>query len=239
MNIETISLLTSAIILLAVRHSLDLDHVVAITDITAAERNKRRALMSSFGYVSGHGAVTFVLGGIAYTIGISLPDEFEAVMEKIVGGTLVILAAAVLYSTIRYRDGTKIMSGWRFFSLLSTKIFRLSEKAGTHKNGAHKHKPDGKVGFLSSVIIGAIHGIGVESPTQMAFLGSAATLQSPSIGFVAILLFVFTVMVANMSLAILLVTGFQSAKHKNSLFLFLSVASAAFGAYVGIKMLFS
>jgi hypothetical protein len=43
-------------------------------------------------------------------------------MGKIVGATLVVLAVAVLYAAIRYRDGSKVLSRWRIFSKISAKI---------------------------------------------------------------------------------------------------------------------
>jgi high-affinity nickel-transport protein len=238
MQFDTITLLIWTTVLLGVRHSLDVDHIAAITDITAAEPDKRRSLLSSFGYVTGHGAVTFILGAIAYSIGMSLPSGFEVIMEKVVGSTLVVLAAAVLYSAIRHRDGSKVLSRWRIFSKISAKITELLGCVKKHNHSpVSEHKHAGEIGFWSSVVIGAIHGIGVESPTQLVFLGSAAALQGSSAGFVVIFLFVFAMMAANMLLAFLLVAGFQSAKHRDKFFLLLSVASAIFGAYVGFKML--
>ncbi len=238
MNIDTIYLFAWTTILLGVRHSLDMDHIAAITDITAAESDKKRSLLSSFGYVAGHGAVTFVLGALAYAVGMSLPSGFEEIMEKVVGSTLVILAIAVMYSAIRYRDGSKVLSRWRVFSKIWANISALITRLSGHK---HTHgqtqKHGGDIGFWGSLTIGAIHGIGVESPTQLVFLGSAAALQGSSIGLAVIFLFVFAMMAANMLLAVLLVTGFQSAKHRDRLFLILSIASASFGAYIGINML--
>lgn len=216
-------------LLLGLRHSLDLDHVAAITDICAAETDKRRGLIYSFGYSIGHAVVVLVLGVVALSLGFVLPPGVEAIMGKIVGVTLLLLALAVLYTAVRYRSSDKVMSRWRIIASLTR---RLSRKHQSTSDG----QTNTSLGFWGSTIVGVLHGIGVESPTQLIVLTSAASFSWMT-GMFSIGCFVGGMILANMGLAMLVVLGFQSAQRQKTVFLLLSIISALFGAYMGISLL--
>ena len=56
-------------------------------------------------YALGHGAVVIALGIAAIAFGALLPDWLDPIMGRIVGLTLVLLGAWVLYSVYRYARG--------------------------------------------------------------------------------------------------------------------------------------
>ncbi len=102
-----------AALLLGLRHSLDIDHLAATADIAGAQSTRLKALWGCIGYTVGHAGIVMLLGGLGIMLGLSLPPSFSVVMEKIVGITLVVLAAAIVYSAARYGSEQKIMSRWR------------------------------------------------------------------------------------------------------------------------------
>src|SRR5688500_3175363 len=82
------------------RHGFDLDHLAAITDITGAQSDKRRSLFLATIYALGHAAVVVILGVVAIAAGAYLPPAVDAVMGRVIGLTLVVLGAYLLYSVI-------------------------------------------------------------------------------------------------------------------------------------------
>ena len=66
-------------------------------------------------YALGHGAVVVALGIAALMFGALLPEWVDPIMARIVGLTLILLGAWVLYSVVRYaRDGEafRLRSRW-------------------------------------------------------------------------------------------------------------------------------
>lgn len=224
-------------LLLGLRHSFDMDHVAAITDICAAESDRRRGLLYSFGYSVGHGLIVLVLGVVAMALGLVLPPGLEAVMGKVVGVTLLLLAVAVLYSAVRYRSADKLLSRWRILTRLGkwlTHGHKHDKAAGTDEKAAGSQSA--AVGFWGSAVIGVLHGLGVESPTQLVILTSAASV-SMTLGLMTVAVFAGGILVANMALAAVIVAGFQSAKRQQLIFMTLSIVSALLGVYMGMSLL--
>src|SRR5688572_19470297 len=98
---------------LGLRHSLDVDHLAATADIAGAQSTRRKALWGCIAYALGHAGIVLVLGGISISLGLTLPESFGSVMEKVVGVTLIVLAGAIVYSALRYGQEGKILSRWR------------------------------------------------------------------------------------------------------------------------------
>lgn len=94
------------------RHGIDWDHLAAITDITGSQREPRKSVLFATLYALGHGAVVFVLGVAAIFAGDVLPESFDAVMEPVVGVTLLALGAYVFYALIRYGRDFRMRSRW-------------------------------------------------------------------------------------------------------------------------------
>lgn len=225
-------------LLLGLRHSFDMDHVAAITDICAAETDRRRGLLYSFGYSAGHALIVLILGVVAMALGLVLPPGLEAIMGKVVGVTLLLLAAAVLYSALRYRSADKLLSRWRILAGFTRWL--VGGHGHMHDKTTHAHEGDApsstRVGFWGSAVIGVLHGLGVESPTQLVILTSAASV-SWALGLSTVLVFAGGILVANMALALVVVTGFQSAKRQQLVFMTLSIISALLGVYMGVSLL--
>lgn len=221
--------------LLGLRHSLDFDHLAAITDISAAQSSKKAAFVGTFAYAIGHAGIVFVLGGLALLLGASIPEAATAWLEKVVGVTLLVLATAVIYSAIKVRDQGRIVSRWRILYEFSQKLRQRLRLKQTGNEAVEAKFDD--LGFGGCFLIGILHGVGVESSTQLLALGSAATLGSYFIGFTIVGVFSAGMIISNMVIAYLSIYGFQNARRRHHVFFWLSLLSAALSAFIGIKLL--
>ena len=93
--------------------------------------------------------------------------------------------------------------------------------------------------FRSCAIIGVLHGVGVESPTQLLALASATVIGSKMVGLTLLSSFVVGMVISNMAVALLAIHGFQSAKRRRTVFLVLSLLSAVLSAVIGVQLLLS
>lgn len=122
---------------LGLRHGVDWDHLAAITDITGAEFNRRRAAALAVLYALGHGAAVIVLGTIAIVAGEHLPTWIDPVMERFVGATLLVLAF-VLVRSLRRRDVAPMSRGMLLFQTLK----RIRESLRRSNTVAVEHHHD-------------------------------------------------------------------------------------------------
>ena len=86
------------------RHGIDWDHIAALTDITSSQEAPWRSMWFATLYALGHALVVFVLGFAAIVLAERIPDGVDAVMERFVGATLVILGCYVFYALVRHRS---------------------------------------------------------------------------------------------------------------------------------------
>src|SRR3954463_6648014 len=84
------------------RHGVDWDHIAALTDITGSQDDTHRSMLLATLYALGHALVVFLLGVAAIVVGEQLPDSVDAVMERVVGVTLVVLGVYVLVALVRH-----------------------------------------------------------------------------------------------------------------------------------------
>jgi high-affinity nickel-transport protein len=94
------------------RHGVDWDHVAALTDITGSQIRPRRSMWFATLYALGHALVVFALGVAAIVLARRLPSGVDAVMERFVGATLVVLAGYVFWSLARNGRDFRMRSRW-------------------------------------------------------------------------------------------------------------------------------
>jgi ABC-type nickel/cobalt efflux system permease component RcnA len=94
------------------RHGIDWDHIAALTDITGSQDSPRRSIVFATLYAVGHALVVFVLGFAAIVLAERLPDGVDAVMERVVGATLVLLGVYVFWALVRHRRDFRMRSRW-------------------------------------------------------------------------------------------------------------------------------
>ena len=94
------------------RHGIDWDHIAALSDITSSQDEPRRSLWFATLYALGHALVVFLLGFAAIVLARRLPDGVDAVMERFVGATLVVLGCYVFYALARRGREFRMRSRW-------------------------------------------------------------------------------------------------------------------------------
>jgi high-affinity nickel-transport protein len=244
---------------LGFRHGIDWDHIAAITDLTAAQDRPRTAMASATCYFVGHGLVVGALGAVAIVAGEHVPASVDHVMEKIVGATLVALGVYVIVSLLRRGRDFRMRSRWMLVFTGVRRIRRWARSepaqqvlAAAHPSGpdshGHDHRLAGRVlapddpfwgtsGALTSVAVGALHGIGAETPTQVLLLAAAATAGGAVPGIVLLGAFLGGLFLSNSLVGVTVALGFLGASRNFAVYATVSVFTGLAGMAVGFALL--
>ena len=252
---------------LGLRHGVDWDHLTAISDLTGADLRRRHAALVAVVYALGHGAAVFVLGALAVAAGERLPSWTDAVMERLVGATLLVLAVSVARSA--RRTGRPVARGIVLLRALGRARARLRRHRRTLLQHAHGHDHDGlhdhahrddeherhavrtkhrhahvhevsASGYSSGAAfaIGVLHGVGAETGTQAVVLAGAAHATATGSALVVVGAFVLGVVVTTVALALASAAGWAVVGNHSRAVRGLSVVAAAVSGAVGTLFLF-
>jgi high-affinity nickel permease len=192
-NSLQLALLSAAI--LGFRHGFDYDHIAAITDITSVQTSRWRGMRLGLLYAFGHAAMVAVLGSAVIVFQLSLPHGIDRIAERLVGLTLLVLGVYVLGSLFR---GTAAPHSR--FHLMASATRWLHWKI---KNYWHDHdipRPADKIWNYTSksvLMIGVVHGLGAETPSQLMIFLLTANLGGVGKGFVGLGMFIAGLLVMN------------------------------------------
>lgn len=192
-------------LLLGLRHGFDYDHLAAITDITSLQRNWRTGMRLGFLYALGHACTIAVFGILVIGLHLSVPHGLDAIGERLVGLTLIVLGLYVLVALWRSRHQLAraaththrpqqsrialLVSGtqglwWRLRRLGRPGLPRPVPFAFQYDRG-------------SVFLVGVLHGIGAETPSQLLLFLLAANLGGTSRGFLGLLAFIVGLLLMN------------------------------------------
>ena len=170
-------------ILLGLRHSLDPDHVVAVSTIVSEYRNPMRSFWVGVSWGLGHTTTLLLFGVIIIALRLTIPDRLALLLEFFVGVMLVTLGVQVIYKFRRKAVHHHV---------------HAHEESTHHHFHAHGQKPGlpqehhdvagfGKP-FLrkKSYIVGTVHGLAGTAALTLLVL---ASIKSPLAGIVYIVLF--------------------------------------------------
>lgn len=218
------------------RHGIDIDHIAAITDIVSSQKRQATGFFYTVLYAAGHGIMVIALGAIILLIGHSLPEEIDYIFGKIVGVTLILLGLYVLVSVVRDGRNFQMKSRWMLvFDALQSGWHKLLHNFElSHK---HPQLKEEKYGGRTAFGIGLIHGVGAETPTQIAALAVLWGIGGGLKGFLFLFLFVLGIFISNMSIALFTSFGFVKAKQKNNVYLAIAFLTALFSLVVGVLFL--
>lgn len=232
-----LALISAAV--LGFRHGLDYDHIAAITDISSVQSRPRDAMKFGLLYVAGHAATVAVLGAAAVVFRIALPAASDRWAERLVGITLLLLGLYVLGTF--FRPGTHSHAPRTRITLVVNGLlwvyWRLSRLFGGNRVEAPQIFKDG-YGTSSTFVVGVIHGLGAETPTQILLFLMAANLGGTAAGLLGLLMFILGLLVMN-TLMCASAAGLFSAtlSHPNALRA-LTLATSAYSIIVGAIFLF-
>ncbi len=196
---------------------------------------QRHAIGLASLYALGHASVVLVLGVLALTLGAVLPDWVDPILEKVVGVTLVLLGAWVIYSVVQYLRGKsefRLRSRW----MLVFALARNGWDALQARIHGHEHRPSAhstQYGPRTAFGVGMIHGIGAETGTQALLLAGIAGVTGTT-GIVILLAFVVGLLLSNTLIAVVSASGFIGAQRMRTVYVivgaFAGVASLVIGA---------
>ena len=170
-------------LLLGSKHSLDPDHVVAVSTIVSEYRNPLRSFWVGVSWGLGHTTTLLIIGIVIIALRLTIPERMALLFEFAVGVMLVALGAQVIYSfrkkkVHQHAHGHEDEAHQHFHSHAQSRD-HTPEHHDTHGIG----KP-----FLrkKSYLVGTVHGVAGSAALTLLVL---ASIESPIVGLAYILLF--------------------------------------------------
>lgn len=228
-----LALLSAAV--LGFRHGLDYDHIAAITDISSVQSRARDAMRYGLLYVSGHATTVAVLGGAAVLFRIALPAASDRWAERMVGATLLVLGFYVLGTFFRPGSHTHLRPKTRITLLINGALWihwRLTRVFGGTRVSAPQVFKDG-YGTGSTFLVGVIHGLGAETPTQILLFLMAANLGGVGGGLLGLLTFILGLLAMNTLMCASAAGLFSAVLAKPKALQALTLATSAYSIAVG------
>lgn len=196
-------------LLLGFRHGFDYDHLAALTDITSVQQGWKQGMGLGLLYAVGHAVTVAVLGCTVLLLDVSLPGQLDSVGERLVGVTLIALGVVVLLSL---RKGARAHGGSGApqttadhpemrsrlallvgaLSLGLWQLRRLREPTLPRPLSFRFRYNRGSV-FL----VGVVHGLGAETPSQLLLFLLAAKLGGNSRGLLGLAAFLLGLLAMN------------------------------------------
>jgi high-affinity nickel permease len=227
-------------LVLGLRHGFDYDHLAAIGDITAVQRNWASGLRLGVTYALGHAFTVATLGVAVLELHMGLPDRLDHWTEKLIGLTLILLGIGVVAGILRKdahgHRGTRIESrlaiaingllwiGWQ--------IRRLWD-SGARRPQRFQWMYNGKSVFL----IGMLHGIGAETPSQLALFFLTANLGGTSRGMLGLAAFALGLITMNALMTASLGGAFRSSNQHPRFYHAIAWTGAIYSCGIGLIFL--
>lgn len=228
-------------LLLGLRHGFDYDHLAAISDITAVQRNWKSGLRLGVTYALGHAFMVAALGIAVLEMHFGLPQSLDHLTERLIGLTLILLGLGVVagilrkdahghrHSRVESRLAIAIngllWTGWR--------IRRLWNPSA-EKPRRFQWMYNGKSVFL----IGVLHGIGAETPSQLGLFFLTANLGGTSRGLLGLAAFSVGLVAMNALMTASMGGAFSASGHHPRVYQLIAWTGAAYSCVIGLIFLF-
>lgn len=86
----------------------------------------------------------------------------------------------------------------------------------------------------SAVVVGALHGIGAETPTQISLLATATGVEGPARAATLVLVFITGMLISNSTLAVVMAAGSEASARAR---VAVSIGAAAASGWLGVSLL--
>lgn len=228
-------------LVLGLRHGFDYDHLAAISDITAVQRNWRSGLRLGMTYALGHAFTVAALGVAVLELHVGLPTGIDHWTERLIGLTLIVLGIGVVAGILR-KDVHGHSHG-RMESRLAIAINGVLWAAWQLRRLWNREAPrperfqwmyTGKSVFL----IGILHGVGAETPSQLALFFLTANLGGTSQGLLGLLAFSVGLVTMNALMTASLGGAFRFGGPHSRFYHAIAWTGAAYSCIIGIIFLF-
>ena len=161
---------------LGLGHSLDPDHVVAVSTILSNNKSVRKSIISATVWGVGHSTALFIVGLCVLSFKIVIPNIAINLFEFLAGAMLVILGIFVLTPLVKEKNNHVRNFPENTLSTLNANSDGVSKKKHKHLN--------------KSAVAGVLQGLGGSAALMLVTL---TTASSVTIGLIFILIFGFGV----------------------------------------------
>ncbi|TMC28099.1 MAG: hypothetical protein E6J27_09660 [Chloroflexi bacterium] len=196
---------------------------------------QRHAIGLASLYALGHASVVVALGGLALLVGAILPKWIDPILEKVVGATLVLLGAWVLYSVVQYARGRgefRMRSRWMLvFDVARDAWDRVQARIHGHEHTPSAHST--QYGPRTAFGVGMIHGVGAETGSQALLLAGVAGVTGVT-GVVILLAFVVGLLISNTLVAVVSASGFIGAQRLRTVYVIVGAVAGLASLLIGV-----
>ena len=170
-------------VVLGLRHSLDPDHLIAVSTIVCEYRNPLRAFWVGFSWGLGHTTTLLCIGIVIISLRLTIPDRLILLFESFVGIMLIGLGVQVIYNFRKKRTHQHV----HVHDERVHQHFHSHAQEAGHGKKHHRVPAVGKPFFRKkSYFVGTVHGVAGSAALTLLVLTS---IDSPLTGIVYILLF--------------------------------------------------
>jgi high-affinity nickel-transport protein len=228
-------------LLLGLRHGFDYDHLAAISDITAVQRNWKSGLRLGLTYALGHAFMVAMLGVAVLQFHMGLSQTLDHWTERLIGLTLIVLGIGVVAGILRKQAHGHHHN--RLESRLAIAINGLLWGAWRVRRTWNPTLPQpqrfqwiytGKSVFL----IGVLHGVGAETPSQLALFFLAKSLGGTANGMMGLGAFCIGLVVMNGLMTASIGGAFNSGAFHPRFYSAIAWTGAAYSCIIGVIFLF-
>ena len=229
------ALLLFSAAVLGFRHGFDYDHIAAISDIGGMQARPSRTMRLGLMYALGHAATVAILGALVIGFQLTLPKGMDRWAERVVGLTLIILAVYVL-STLARRTGEMPKSRAALI-LGAARWTRWQYRKWSTGNSDLAAEAKSEVNGASCFGIGVIHGLGAETPSQLALFLLAANLGGVKKGLLGLGVFLLGLITMNTLMTASVAGFFTAGRRWTGWYPVVTCLTAAYSLGIGIIFL--
>jgi high-affinity nickel permease len=227
-------------LVLGLRHGFDYDHLAAISDITAVQRNWLSGLRLGMTYALGHAITVGALGVAVLELHIGLPQGLDHWTERLIGLTLIVLGIGVLAGVVHrssyehpHRIESRLAIAINGILWMAWQVQRLWNREAPRPE-RFQWIYSGKSVF----VIGMLHGVGAETPSQLALFFLTANLGGTSRGMLGLVAFAIGLLTMNGLMTASMGGAFRAGGFHPRFYHAIAWAGAAYSCIIGAIFLF-
>ncbi len=156
-------------------HSLDPDHVVAVSTLLCNNKSLRKSIVSATVWGVGHSIVLFIVGLLVLTLSVVIPQSVLKLFDFAAGILLIVLGALVIRPLIAKRISPHSIAGPE----------HPHSHSHPHSHAGHDHEHS-HTHIHKSALTGAVQGLGGSAALMLV---TVSTVNSVEIGAIFIFLF--------------------------------------------------
>ncbi len=221
--------------LLGFRHGFDYDHIAAITDVVSVQASRRNAMRLGMVYALGHALTVALLGSVVIEFGVSLPAGVDRWAERLVGLTLLLLGIYVLSTLVK--PGSHMPKSR--YLLLHESYHRARMALRSLRSGLPPDAYTAPRNFdtRSVFVIGIVHGLGAETPSQLMIFLLAVNLGGAALGLLGLGVFLTGLLAMNALMTASAAGIFGVSRHRPRMLKMVSALTAIYSLAMGLLFL--